>query len=732
MEVSVAGRLYLLALAGTLGCLAGARAAEPEPPRHGDWPFVALSRPSVPSIQDDGWGRNVVDRFIWAALAEKQLRPSPEADRRTLLRRVTFDLTGLPPTHAEQASFLADRSPLAYERLVDRILASPAYGERWAQHWLDLVRYAESDGFKEDALRPSAYRYRDYVIRSLNDDLPYDRFLSQQLAGDELEPENPDALVATGFLRLYPDEYNAANVRQRRQEILDDITDTTSVALMGVTMGCARCHDHKFDEVLQKDYFRLQAFFVPFLPRDDAPVAPRESVEAYRRQLAAWEQATATVRGQIDELLAAEVARLRRDSLEKFDAEVRAAVETSPERRTAAQQQLAWQAKKLVDSNVNKAAAGLKGDAKKRYDELLAQLAQSDHLKPAPLPTAMAVVDAAGAPPATFVLVAGNAEKSKDEVQPGFPAFLGKTEPDVSPPPGGASTGRRSALARWLCRPDHPLTARLIANRLWLHHFGEGIVPTANDFGTMGDPPSHPELLDYLASELVASGWRLKALHRLLVTSAAYRQSSLFDPRSPAQAAARAADPENRLLWRARRRRLEGEAIRDAMLSAAGQLAGKMFGPSVRPALPAGVGGQNAWKPDERADEQSRRSIYLLVKRNLRYPLFEAFDQPDLHNSCPRRTSTTTAPQALALLNGEVALDLAGKFAERLLLEHPQDERALVRAAFEAAWCRPPTESQLQTAVEFLSTASAGSTKANAVADFCHVLFNANEFLYVD
>ena len=728
--------------------------------KEGKWPFHPPRRPAVPVIDagtssDASSVVNPIDLFIVRSLHDQGLRPNPPADKLTLLRRVTLDLTGLAPTPDEQRAFLADEGPEAYERLVDRLLDSPHYGERWAQHWLDVVRYAETDGFKEDAFRPNAHKYRDYVIRALNADLPYDRFIRQQLAGDELEPDNPEALVATGLNRLYPDEYNAANVRQRRQEIHDDLTEATSLAFLGLTMGCAACHDHKFDPISQVDYYRLQAFFAPMLPRDDLALGTSNEMRRYGIDLAAWEEATRTTRDEIERLLAPKRDEALQDALQKFEPDIRQAMATPVERRSAMEQQLCTQVMKFVTPKLHEVPEkGLKGEDKKRYEVLEHQLTEFDHLKPVPLPTAMAVTDAAIDAPATFRLAVGNYNKPLEEVRPGFPAFLGKSEPEIVTPPSGQSTGRRAALALWLSRPDHPLVSRVLVNRLWQHHFGRGIVATPNDFGAMGEAPSHPELLDWLTVEFVESGWRMKAMHRLMVMSATYRQASTIDLDSQQHALALERDPANRLLWHASRRRLEGEAIRDIMLQLASQLNGQMFGPSARPELPSGIAGKLAWKADARAEDRNRRSIYVIAKRNLRYPLLDIFDLPDMHNSCPQRSTTTTAPQALALLNSDFTLDLAQQWSGRLLSDHPGDVQALVRAAMTQSFSRPPSEEQRRLAGEFLarqtaSIAGAGDASAGdalpsplaegsnlaeaaAIVDFCHALLNSNEFLYVD
>jgi hypothetical protein len=713
-----------LVIVGALPWLAQAAGvpAAPSGPRL----FQPPRRPPLPTVKDAVWVRNPVDRFILSRLEAKGLAPNRPAARLRLLRRVTHDLTGLPPTITEQQAFLNDTRPGAYERVVDRLLGSPRFGERWAQHWLDLVRYAETDGFKEDALRPDAHRYRDWVIQALNDNLPYDTFVQWQLAGDELAPGNAQALIATGFNRLWPDEYNAANLEQRRQEILDDTIDTTGLVFLGLTVGCARCHDHKYDPLSQRDYFRLQSFFAAMQPRE-LPL-PGEAFETYRRQRAAWESATRHVRDEIDQLLQAKRRQLHASALEKFRAEIQEAVRTPAERRTPYQWLIAQMALKQADAAARAAPARLPAEGKKRYQELLKKLAALGAPPAAPA-TAMATTDVGLVAPPTYRLIGGDWRKPGRELRPGFPAFLGQAEPGTHLAAGLPSTGRRAALARWLTRPDHPLTARVMVNRLWQHHFGQGIVATASDFGAQGTPPTHPELLDWLAVELVQSGWDLKRIHRLLLTSAAYRQDSAVDASNPLHARALAVDRGNDLLWHARRRRLEGEAIRDAMLALSGELNVRMFGPSARPVLPANLS-KYAWKPDERPHDRHRRSVYVMARRNLRFPLFDAFDLPDMHNSCSRRLTTTTAPQALLLLNGEQALGHARTWAQALRARHGDDPEAIVRAGYRAAWGGPAEDVEVKLALRFL--ARQPGDPGVVLADFCHALLNTNEFVYVD
>jgi hypothetical protein len=722
----------------------------------GDWPFRPLERPTVPALhQLASWTRTPIDNFIGAKLEGAKLTSNPPAEKLALLRRVTFDLTGLPPTAAEQAAFLADDSPEAYEKVVDRLLASREYGEHWAQHWLDLVRYSESEGFKKDNIRRDAFRYRDYVIRAFNEDLPYDTFVREQIAGDELEPKNKDALIATGFLRLYPEDINASNLVQQRQEILDDITENTGLAFLGLTVGCARCHDHKFDPITQVDYYRLQACFAAILPDDDTSIATAEQSAAYGKKMANWEEVTKSLRDKIDAELADERQKARENAIAAYDPQTLEAINTPPKKRTCLQEQLAAEAEEWIDSRVARAFRLCEPAERKLVDEQTKQLAKFESIKPAPLPTAMTAIDGDDEAPRTCVLRAGNYLKPEQEVKPGFPGFLGASEPEIRRPADlPESTGRRSALAKWLTRPDHPLTARVLVNRLWQFHFGQGIVATASDFGAMGGDPSHQELLDWLASELVSNGWHIKPIQRLILLSAAYCQSTDCDSESGGNAAAVATDNSDRLLWHARRQRLEGDELRDAMLLVSGQLNPTMYGPSARPALPQVLADTYyGWDADEKFASRNRRSIYVLAQRNMRLPILESFDQPDRLNSCPRRTCTTTAPQALEMLNSEITEELAQQWSGKLLKECGSDEAKIVRNAYSQAYARVPTDQELQAAEDFIdrqtvevtSEKSSGDkylpnplpksvdrAKAAAVVDFCHAIFCSNEFLYVD
>jgi hypothetical protein len=703
------------------------------------WAYRTPQRPPVPPVKGRAAVRNPIDAFIASRLEAKGLSLAPEADRLTLIRRATFDLTGLPPTPEEVAAFLADNSADAYEKVVERLLASPRHGERWALYWLDLVRFAESDGFKADDPRPTAWRYRDYVIRALNADKPYDRFVQEQLAGDEFFPGDPDALVATAFNRHYPDEFNARNLEQRRQEILNDMTDTAGQVFLGLTVGCARCHNHKFDPIPQKDYYRLQAFFSGFRALDDLVLDRPEAVADHQARLRAWEEKTAGLRKQMAALEEPYRTRLSARDKSKFAKELQAAYDTPPAKRTPLQQQLADMLAKQVTVNRAQMTRAMKPEVRKEWQELDKKMAAFDHLRPPPLARTMGLTDVGPVAPPTYLLRRGDWRHKGAEVQPGFLSALDAAPPAIpAPPPGARSTGRRAALARWLTRPDHPLTARVMVNRLWQHHFGRGLVGTPSDFGKQGEPPTHPELLDWLAREFVERGWSLRAMHRLLVTSVTYRQSSRHD------AKAARIDPENRLLWRRSRRRLEGEALRDAMLAVSGRLNLKMGAPSVFPELPAELGvPRGGWPVSPDVRERDRRSVYVFVKRNLRYPLFGAFDAPDANESCARRHVSTNAPQALMLLNGKLTQEIARSFAGRVLREASPQPARVVERAYRLALGRAPDADEAALAAAFLdrqaallrqgpAPAGAEAAFAGAVADLCHALLNVNEFAYVD
>jgi hypothetical protein len=686
------------------------------------WAFRPPKRSQPPAVTLRRWVRNPIDAFILATLEANGLSPSPEAERTTVLRRLSFDLTGLPPSPEEIDSFLSDRSDGAYEKLVDRLLASPQYGVRWAQHWLDLARYADTDGFEFDQARPNAWRYRDWVVEALNRDLPYDRFVRLQLAGDELAPDDSQAFIATGFNRCYPDMVDLNDQGLRRQNALNDITETTGLVFLGLTIGCARCHDHKFDPIRQADFYRLQAFFTPARFRDEYPIASRASRKAYEQAVAAWEVDVARVQAGILRIekpirdrnapglpmgaLDDAVAAYNKPESERSPAEVGLVYNLlSHDRRIQARD---W-------------SGLLSGPIAVERRQLLARLERVKQAAPRPLPTARGIDEAGRQAPPTYFLWRGEFAARGPVVDPAFPAVLASSPPSFGPT--AETTGRRTALAQWLTRAGHPLTARVMVNRLWQGHFGRGLVGTASDFGRMGEEPSHPELLDWLATELVRQGWSLKALHRLIVTSATYRQSSQ-------PSAAGTADPENVWLTRQNRRRLDGESIRDALLAASGRLNPALGGPGVFPPLSPELTKLSSkgaiWLVSAQVAEHDRRSLYIFVRRNLRYPFFEAFDRPDTNASCPKRPVTTIAPQALSLLNSSLSADAARDLAARAEREAGAGTEAKVQRAYLLTLGRRPDAIERALARDFLA---AGGT---SFREFCLALLNLNEFVYID
>ena len=635
------------------------------------WAFAPVVRPPLRSPSVREWASNGVDAFIQEKLEAAGIAPAPEASRQTLLRRVTFDLTGLPPTLDELTAFQSDQSPDAYERLVDRLLASPAFGERWAQHWLDLARFAETDGFEHDKVRPEAWRYRDWVIAALNADMPYDEFVRQQVVGDEKSAGfgdqssgDPQSAVPTTFCLAGPDMPDINDQLERRHNLLNEMTATVGSVLLGLQMGCAQCHDHKYDPLSQGDFYRLRAVFEPAVPplKRDVPcnsLAPQKSAEPARF----W------IRG--------------------------------------------------------------------------------DHRRPG--------VEVAPA----FPRIATPARSASEGVSPEFGA------PSLT-----RRDSMRTALAAWLMHADNPLTSRVIANRLWQHHFGRGICATPSDFGMMGGPVTHPELLDWLASELRAGDWEMKRLHRTIAASATYRQVSILDfglpildsgnsprvsdnPKSKIQNP-KLLDPTNDLYSRFPRRRLEGEAIRDAMLSAAGLLTGERGGPGVMPPLPPELVGtllKDQWKTSPREADHYKRSVYVFARRNLRYPIFEAFDRPDANASCPARNRSTTAPQSLMMLNSEFSLLAARHLAGRVLADAADPGRQ-AELLYLHAYSRQPTPEETQRLGAFLVSQqkeiaaaarpsdqlalppalaeNADPAAAAALVEAALALVNASEFLYVD
>ena len=662
------------------------------------WAFQPIVAGVPPAVQHKSWVRNPIDQFVLARLEHHAIDPSPEADRRTLIRRVTFDLTGLPPTWQQIEAFVADDLPLAYERLVNRLLSSPRYGEHQARLWLDLVRYAESDGYKQDAYRPQAWRYRDYVIDSFNDDKPYDQFVVEQLAGDEVDPHDPIMRVATSYYRHGIYEYNQRDVRTQWDTILNDITNVTADVFLGMGYTCARCHDHKFDPILQTDYFRLKAFFAPILPRDDLFFASRETVETYVEQLAQWNEETAAIRKRLDEIEAVHRNKAAEAAVNKFPEDIREILRQPKDQRNPLANQLAALAYRQVKLEYGKDLP--KKAQTEAYQALQDQLAAYEQRKPQAPPRAFTITDVGSVAPPTRI-----PKKQTTPIAPGFLSIFDPQPAPIIPPPNNqASTGRRLALARWLVDPSNPLTRRVIVNRVWQQHFGRAIVSTPNDFGQLGQPPTHPDLLDWLADRLFQDGWRLKELHRLVVTSATYRQAAASDATNQL---AMAIDPENRLLWRRTPRRLNAEQIRDASLATSGELDTTMGGPS-------------------RPHEQPRRSIYTKVMRNHPDPLIATHDGADNFTSTATRNVTTTPTQALMMINGQWMWNRADHLARQL--ETVADTSVFVRSAYRSVLGRYPSASELR-ATQFFLLSRPGQ---EARLDLCHVLLNSNEFLYID
>jgi hypothetical protein len=669
---------------------------------------------------------------------------------------------------AELEEFLNDTRPDAYDRVVERLLASPHYGECWAQHWLDVVRYAETNGYEVDGERPHAWRYRDYVIQAFNEDKPYDRFVTEQLAGDLLQAgggaTNTGPLIATGFNRCGPVHLVSGNTdpEVNRQEVLTEMTSGVSAAFLGLTVGCARCHDHKFDPLSQADYYRLQSFFAAAQPKDMVIASPEERAR-YERQLAEGNTELGPLRKQVAELEVPYRDQLMAAKKASLEPSFRDALDVEPKQRTAEQKKLAEQAQTLIKVTWDEILAALTPSDRARRGAWRSRIHTLEAQRPAPPAQAWAIRDAEKTP-ATYVLHRGDPKRKGAQVQPTFPRVLAD---------GGAQSAERGAqvalgaprsvltrldLAHWLTSHDHPLTARVLVNRLWQHHFGRGLVATPNDFGFRGEPPSHPELLDWLACEFMAHGWSVKHMHRLMVLSSAYRQSSRVAP----TALAKRIDPDNRLLWRMNRRRLEGEQLRDGILAVAGTLNAKLGGPMVLVPLEPEVYGliftegepDGLWPVTPDSREHARRSIYLFAKRNVRLPLLEAFDRPDTLTSCPIRPVSTFAPQALILLNGPFLQMQSRQFAARLLRDSSSNLDRQIDRAYRLALSRPHRESELRMAREFMAGQekiigdrlesrqpvgrllgipdSIDPAAATALADFCLALFNRNEFLYID
>ena len=706
------------------------------------WALQAPAASQPPAVS--ARARNGIDNFVIQKLEEKGLSPAPEASKRELLRRVFFDLVGVPPTPSEAQQFLSDNSPDAYEKLVDRLLADPRYGERWGRHWLDLARYADTRGFEGDPELSHAWRYRDYVINAFNKDKPYDRFVKEQIAGDELQAGrgdddddddaprrgrggDPEAQIATGFLRVGPRTPNVSRA-ESRQMTLDEITSTVGSVFLGLTVKCAQCHDHKYDPISQKDYYRFQAFFAPLdlsdqrVPFTDPEIRARVEPlrEHYDAELKAAQQKLEQYEAELSAKLEG-ILRARGDADAKVDERellsrlirVDAGNVTASQDRTFTEEEKDHYLELLAPVDPRNPTRG----------RLLRQLARHE-------PVAHSVRNFSGNAalpnrPVTHVLINGEFDKVGEYVEPGFLSVIeGHSEPALLPTQGfGDVSAYRSVLADWIVSPENPLTARVMANRIWQYHFGTGIVGTSSDFGKNGARPTHPELLDWLAVKFVEQDWSIKSMHRLIMNSATYRQSSTHWSQAAADA-----DSENTLLWRMNRRRLEAEAIRDSVLAVSGRLNAEQGGPGVYPVVPEEVANTRikarlVWEPPNGV-ESLKRSIYIMQRRSLEVPMLNVMDALALNESCSRRFVSTTALQALTLMNGVLVTEESQHFAQRLAETAGPDPTDQIELAFQLAFSRPPEDEELRKARDYLST-------GGDLVGLARILFNTNEFVYV-
>jgi mono/diheme cytochrome c family protein len=688
------------------------------------WSFRPVVRPQLPAVKDESWIKTPIDAFILANLEEKNLRPAPPVDKATLLRRVYYAVIGLPPTPEQVAAFLVDDSPSAYEKVVEELLASRHYGEHWGRHWLDLVRYAETNSFERDNPKPFAWRYRDFVIRSLNADKPYDQFVREQLAGDELDEVTTDSLIATGYYRLGLWDDEPADPLLAYYDGLDDIVGTTGQTFLGLTINCCRCHDHKIDPLPQRDYYKFLAFFHGirhYGVRSDESVADASlrsigdatANEEHAKLVANWTRKVEDVELQQRNIEATIADKLPGGERDDFQ---------SPGNRV-----------RLMKKHVGTLISQDDFDA---YIKLKFVRARLERERP-PAAAQALVVKEQSTPRETFVLLRGNPNSHGERVVPGFPAVLsaeGAPDPQIAPlVEDRHSSGRRRVLADWIVSPDNPLTSRVIANRVFQYHFGRGIVRSSSNFGYMGTSPTHPELLDWLASEFVAGGMRLKSLHRLILLSSAFQMSGQIDP------IAAQIDPENDLLSHFELRRLSAEELRDSILAACGNLyLGKQHGPSIFPTIPKEVlAGQSmpghGWGKSS-PEEAASRSVFVHIKRSLAVPILAAFDAPDPDAPCPVRFSTTQPTQALGLINSEFAGDQARIFAERAVKQAGNKADDQVRFVLQRVLQREPTPAEIDRGVKFMVTAREADqvTASEALRRFCLLALNLNEFVYLE
>jgi hypothetical protein len=682
------------------------------------WAFRPVQRPAVPEVKNKTWVRNPVDAFILAGLENKGFTPAAPADKTTLLRRVHYSVTGLPPTPEEVEAFLKDDSPNAYEKVVDRLLESPRYGEHWARHWLDLVRYAETNSFERDNPKPFVWRYRDYVIRAFNSDKPYDQFIREQLAGDELDEVTADSRIATGYYRLGLWDDEPADRVLAYYDGLDDIVATTSQAFLGLTVNCCRCHDHKIDPIPQRDYYRMMAFFhgVRHFDNGNGSLHSIASPEVQAKLKGELEEHNKKIREldeaitEIDEIVKPHLKGGERDDFKRDNRKVEILKKYQPEPIAA-----------------------------EVFETYQRQFRERERLRRNPPKSgemALVVSENGTNPKETFVLLRGNPQSQGDKVEPGFPSVLFPADmpptPAARPADGGRSSGRRRVLADWIASPQNQLTSRVMVNRVWQYHFGRGIVRSSSNFGYMGSPPTHPELLDYLASEFVAGGMKLKSLHRLLLTSNTFRMSTQRTPEAALK------DPENDAYSHFDLRRLSAEEIRDSVLAVSGNLnLKKTEGPSIYPLIPAEVlAGQSmpgkGWEKSS-PEDAAARSVFVHIKRSLGVPILVAFDAPDPDAPCPVRFTTTQPTQALGMINGQFMQSQAKLFAEQLQAQS-KEPREQVQLALKRVLQREPDTDEIMRGLKYLTDAQEQDKLSAdlALQRFCLIALNLNEFVFID
>ena len=685
------------------------------------WSFRSLEQPAPPRVRDKSWGSSPIDAFILARLERAGLKPAGPAEKTQLLRRAYYDLVGLPPAPEAVQDFLADDSRDAFANVIEGLLESPQYGERWGRHWLDLVRYAESNSYERDGPKPFVWRYRDYVIQSFNTDKPYDQFVREQIAGDELEQVTADSMIATGYYRLGIWQDEPVDRVQELYEDLDDIVSTTSQVFLGLTLNCCRCHDHKLDPLPQRDYYRFLAFFHGI---NRYGIRGGDTVARYSLREIASEDEKLRQQGVIEEhnnkvkLVDAKIAQF--EKLVKGDFEPVEKQDFKDERNKIP----------IVKKRVGKL---IDQQQFRQYVELKEEQKKLRNFKPPAIRQALVITEIGATPRETFVLARGSAHAPGDRVEPGFPQVLSFPDPEIQAPAEGAKTSnRRLALANWLVDKSNPLTARVMMNRVWQYHFGRGIVRSSNNFGFQGMAPTHPQLLNWLAADFMAGGWKLKRMHRLIMLSSAYQMSSIAHDRGLRK------DPSNELIWRFEMRRLEAEEIRDSVLAVNGSLNAKMFGPSIYPTIPAEVmHGQSRPGADwgkSSPEERARRSIYIHTKRSLIVPMIASFDGPDPDATCPVRFVTTQPTQALGMLNGEYFNEQARVFADYLRSTVPDDVAGQVQMALARALQRTPHEDEVRRGVELIATFQKHEqVDANMGLDlYCLLILNLNEFIYLD